>query len=199
MIVLRKYILLFFAAVLICSCNRRPQGQLLEVTPTGEGSNAVAVLWIDGKKVFTTDCFIGRDGTGKTREGDMKTPSDTMHILGAFGILPNPGTSMPYIDVTPSVFACGDREYYNLVIDTAELHHPNCNGEDMYHIRPHYNYGLITDYNRERIYMKGGAIFIHCKGTNPYTAGCVALDEDKMRELLVRCDTTLRVFVHSLD
>lgn len=193
-----RYIVLLLVAVMAIACSKGPSGQLLDVVPTGKGSNAKITLWVDGKKIFTTDGYIGRAGVGKTREGDMKTPLDTMHILGAFGIKPNPGTSMPYIDITPTIFACGDEEYYNQVIDTALVHHHNCSGEEMYRYQPHYNYGLITDYNSDCVYGKGAAIFVHCKGPNPYTAGCISMDEERMVDVLRHCDTTLRVFVHPM-
>jgi L,D-peptidoglycan transpeptidase YkuD (ErfK/YbiS/YcfS/YnhG family) len=37
--------------------------------------------------------------------GDGKTPLGTLRPLSAFGIKPNPGTTMPYIDVTPTTYA----------------------------------------------------------------------------------------------
>ena len=64
--------------------------------------------------------------------GDGKTPIGTLRPLSAFGIKPNPGTTMPYIDVKPTTYACDeDCEYYNKIIDTAETKH-ECKGEEMY-------------------------------------------------------------------
>ena len=82
-----------------------------------------------------------------------------------------------------------------MIIDTAAVHQPNCKGEDMYHITPEYNYGIVTDYNHQRIYSNGCNIFIHCKGNKPYTGGCIAFDEDKMIEILRRCNKSLIVVV----
>lgn len=167
--------------------------QLLEIYNV-HGSSGRARLTIDGNVVFTTDVFVGKNGLGKKREGDKKTPLGTMHVKGAFGVCENPGTSINYIHVTPSIYACGDKEYYNQVIDTAALHH-KCNGEDMFHIVPEYNYGLMTSYNEKCVVGLGSAIFVHCKGDKPYTAGCIAFDEDKMIEILKRCDSTLVIKV----
>lgn len=168
--------------------------QLLEIFDV-EGSSAKARLTINGEQIFVTNVFIGEYGIGKQREGDRKTPQGTLHAKRAFGILPNPGTKFDYIRVTPSIFACGDREYYNQIVDTAALHHV-CTGEDMYHMGPDYNYGLETDYNSECIYKRGAAIFIHCKGNKPYTAGCIAFDQDRMIQILNLCDSSLVVTVH---
>ena len=177
-----------------CKDKNAVKGQLLEVYDV-QGSAAKARLTVDGKVLFTTDVLIGKNGVGKTGEGDAKTPLGTLHPLSAFGIKPNPGTTMPYIDITPSHFACDeDCEYYNQIIDTAAVHHP-CKGEDMYSYQPHYNYGIATDFNKECIYPNGSAIFVHVKGGKPYTGGCIAFDEDKMIEIHKNCDLSLVITV----
>jgi L,D-peptidoglycan transpeptidase YkuD (ErfK/YbiS/YcfS/YnhG family) len=176
-----------------CSNNDNPvteKGQLLEVYDV-QGSAGKARLTVDGKVLFVTDVFIGKNGLGKTGEGDAKTPIGTLHPLTAFGVKPNPGTTMPYIDVTPSIYACDeDCEYYNQIIDTAVVHH-QCKGEEMFSYQPQYNYGIATDFNKECIYPNGSAIFIHVKGSKPYTGGCISFDEDRMVEILKNCDMSL--------
>ncbi len=164
------------------SNNPVVKGQLLEVYDV-HGSEGTARLTVDGNVLFTTSVYVGKNGLGKTGEGDSKTPVGTLHVLSAFGIKANPGTTMPYIDVTPTVFACDDNcEYYNQIIDTAVVHH-QCKGEEMYTYQPQYNYGLATDFNQECIYPNGSNIFVHVKGQKPYTGGCIAFDEDKMVEI----------------
>jgi L,D-peptidoglycan transpeptidase YkuD (ErfK/YbiS/YcfS/YnhG family) len=192
------------AAALICgasvftSCtkedNPTQKGQLLEIYDV-QGSAGKARLTVDGKVLFTTDVYVGKNGLGKTGEGDGKTPLGTLRPLSAFGIKPNPGTTMPYIDVKPSTYACDeDCEYYNKIIDTAETHH-QCTGEEMYSYQPQYNYGIATDFNKACVYPKGSAIFIHVKGTKTYTGGCIAFDEDRMVEILKNCDMSLVITV----
>ena len=195
-----KQIVYILSIVAICSmvyssCNKKSmQGQLLEVYDV-QGSEATARLTIDGKVLFTTSVYVGKEGVGKTSENDSKTPTGDLHILKAFGVKPNPGTSIEYLDITPSHFACCEEcEYYNQIIDTAAVHHA-CTGEDMFMTVPQYNYGLATDYNQECIYPEGSNIFIHCKGKKNYTGGCIAFDEDKMIEILRNCDKSLIVRV----
>ena len=193
-------ILILCGVYVMTSCgsnddNAAAKGQLLEVFDV-RGSEAKARLTIDGKEIFTTDVYIGKNGIGKTGEGDAKTPTGTLHVMKAFGVKPNPGTAIPYIDVTTSIFACDEEgPYYNQVIDTAAVHHYGCKGEDMYHTVPQYNYGLTTDFYLSCEWPKGSNIFIHCKGPKSYTGGCIALDEDKMIEILRRCDLSLVVTV----
>jgi len=191
---------LLCGAIMYTACSRDVSdnaagiGQLLEIYDV-QGSEAKAKLTIDGNVIFTTNVYIGKNGLGKTGEGDSKTPIGTMHVLSAFGVKPNPGTTMPYIDVTPTVFACDDNcEYYNQIIDTAVVHH-QCKGEEMYSYQPQYNYGLATDFNKECIYPNGSNIFIHVKGEKPYTGGCVSFDEERMIEILRKCDMSLVITV----
>lgn len=189
-------ILLIGGTMVFTSCKDRnaEKGQLLEVFDV-HGSAAKARLTVDGKVLFVTDVFVGKNGINKTGEGDAKTPTGTLRPLSAFGIKPNPGTKMPYKDITPSTFACDeDCEYYNTIIDTAVVHHP-CKGEEMYSYQPQYNYGIETDFNKECVYPKGSAIFVHVKGTKGYTGGCIAFDEDKMIEILRNCDLSLVITV----
>ena len=58
----------------------------------------LARLTVDGKVLFVTDVYVGKNGLGKKGEGAAKTPVGTLRPLNAFGIKPNPGTTMPYID-----------------------------------------------------------------------------------------------------
>jgi len=179
-----------------CSNEDNPvdkKGQLLEVYNV-KGSEATARLTINGEVLFTTPVYVGKNGIGKTREGDSKTPTGILHVVKAFGVKAKPeGCKFDYIDVTPTIYACDDDcEWYNQIIDLSKVKH-DCKGEDMYNLVPQYNYGLTTDYNAECDHEKGSNIFIHCKGYKPYTGGCISFDEDKMIEILRRCDTSLIV------
>lgn len=164
------------------------------------GSDAVAGFYIkeDGKWLLLEEgpVFVGKNGLGKEKEGDMKTPIGEFTVATAFGILPNPGTALPYIDATPSIYGCDDDpRYYNTIIDTAVVHH-ECHGEHLMDYVPHYHYGMTISYNEEQVMGLGSCIFVHCKGPNPYTAGCVALDESFMRTVLVHADSRIRVCIY---
>ncbi len=148
------------------------------------------------KRVFETGAIVGKNGLRKTREGDAKTPEGDFGVLTAFGILPDPGTALPWLPVTESTFACDEEgPWYNRIIDTAAVHH-DCKGEDMFHTAPQYNYGLALDYNADCVWPEGSAIFFHCKGPKPYTGGCIAIDEAPLREILTTCHPGLRIIIH---
>lgn len=165
-----------------------------------EGCNAEAEFYIkDAQQHWQLEradtAHIGEKGLGKQREGDKKTPEGNFGIREAFGIKANPGTVIPYIDVTPTIYACGDRYYYNQIIDTKKKPH-RCRGEHMIKYVPSYNYGLSTTYNPNNIRGLGSAIFFHCTSESPSTAGCVAVTEDFMVQILQKSDPGLKICIH---
>ena len=46
------------------------------------------------KKILACPGYVGRNGIGKAREGDVRTPTGTFRIGEAFGILDDPGTEL---------------------------------------------------------------------------------------------------------
>ena len=168
-----------------------------------EGSNAIVQFYqklTDQNNawtlVFETDAFIGKNGAGKTQEGDAKTPYGDFGVLCAFGILDDPGTKLGYIPVTETTYACDeDCEYYNQIIDIEQTGH-DCAGEEMFIYSPEYNYGIATDYNPNNEYPKGSEIFLHCKGAKVFTGGCIAIDEDLMRTVLQYAEPGMRIIIH---
>lgn len=161
------------------------------------GSEAIVTYCEEGKEIRSGEAFIGRNGAGKTREGDGKTPLGEFGVRKAFGILPDPGTAFDYVTVGPGTIACDSPgPYYNQIIDLGSLpkgHAAETAGERMAEFSPEYDYGLELDYNPDNAYPLGSAIFVHCKGSRPCTGGCVALDRDFVREILVRAPRSLRV------
>ena len=166
-------------------------------------SNAILKMYerdngIEGKwnLVFATDAFVGQRGVGKQREEDLKTPLGEFNITKAFGIKPNPMTSLRYIEVNENTYACDeDCEYYNQIIDTSKTEH-KCYGERLIKGKPQYNYGLCFDYNKENIYPKGSAIFICVKGNKNYTSGSIAVDEESMIKLLQNATEKTKVCIY---
>ena len=60
----------------------------------------------DGKwqMVMSTPGYIGKNGLGKTKEGDGKTPVGTFGFNAAFGIASDPGCSIPYTKVDDNTY-----------------------------------------------------------------------------------------------
>lgn len=162
--------------------------QIFVVAQIGEKTTA----WIsmherdsDGnwQQIMTTPGFIGKNGLGKTREGDAKTPVGIFHFNKAFEISPDPQCAISYTQVDENIYWSGDVNYkYNQMIDIREF--PNLDKNDSEHIIDytfHYKYVLNISYNENGTAGAGSAIFLHCFGPNkPWTGGCVAIPEEKM-------------------
>ena len=165
-----------------------------------QGSDALVDYYVKAEDgswnlQFETDGLLGGNGIGKLKEGDCNTPFGDYGISGAFGLAEDPGTKLSYIPVKDTTYACDEPgPYYDRIIDTAETGH-DCRGESMAACRLEYRYGIVIDYNPAHIYPRGSAIFLHCKGENPATHGCIAIDEARMVEILRTADPGLRIVI----
>ena len=59
----------------------------------------------------------GRLAPAAKREGDGRTPVGVFPLEFAFGLAPNPGTALPWRDVSPTSFWSSERETYNTWIE----------------------------------------------------------------------------------
>ena len=174
--------------------------QLLLVEYVG-GSDAIARYYVKGLGGWRLrgkcNAFVGKNGAGKEREGDAKTPLGELKPLRAFGILPDPGCRLPYLRVVPGTVAVDEEgAHYNRIVQTGTVEpQPGCGGERMWEFSPEYDYGIETDYNAAGIWPLGSAIFIHCKGAKSWTGGCVALDKPLMKKILRTADNGLRIVI----
>ena len=95
-----------------------------------------------------------------------------------------------------AMYWCGDEAYYNQLIDINENPH-DCAGEHLIDYSPHYNYGLFFDFNTNPIrYGAGSAFFVHCTGSAPYTAGCIAVPQAKMIKIVRNVTAGARVCIY---
>ena len=141
--------------------------------------------------VLETEAVIGKNGLGKTKEGDGKTPVGVFLFVEAFGILEDPGTQMEYIKVEKSHYWVDDSEssYYNQLVSTDEVVGDWLSAEHIVEYEESYHYVLATSYNIERIRGKGSAVFLHCTSEMAdATEGCIAVPEVYMREILRRIE-----------
>lgn len=147
--------------------------------------------------IKTLECpsFVGKNGINKTKEGDKKTPTGDFGIIMAFGIKPNPGTTLNYLQINNNHYCCNDKHYYNKIIDISKYKH-KCTGEHLIKFNPEYNYAFFIDYNKECILNKGSAIFFHCTGKSPYTAGCIAISEKNMLFILKKLQPGARIIIN---
>lgn len=151
----------------------------------------------DWEEKLRCKAYLGKNGLDKMREGDVRTPTGDYGFIMAFGAKDDPGSLIPYTKLTDSMYLCGDRDYYNQFIDSSKIDH-RCsnNSEHLIQYIPQYNYALFIDYNKEGVYGKGSAIFLHCFGNYPYTLGCVSVAEENMKKILRTADTNSRICIY---
>ena len=164
--------------------------QIVLVEYTGGSSARLSVHEkIDGvwTQLLETSAYVGRNGIGKTKEGDKKTPIGTYNLTTPFGIKADPGAILPYTKVTKYHYWCGSSRsgYYNQLVDSRVTGRSYTKSDEhLIDYKGVYNYCMFIDYNAEGMAGKGSCIFLHCKGKNKYTAGCVAIDEASMKKII---------------
>lgn len=139
------------------------------------------------KQQLSCEAIVGKNGIGKSVEGDKKTPRGTYDLTSAFGIKANPGTALPYTQVTKNHYWCCDvrSPYYNRLVDISNVRYaPSAADEHLSAIKGYYNYAIALNYNPDCVPGKGSAIFLHCTGSKTTTDGCIAIPEEILLTLL---------------
>jgi L,D-peptidoglycan transpeptidase YkuD (ErfK/YbiS/YcfS/YnhG family) len=171
------------------------------VTVKAAGSYATVTLWQKAagawhKVAATTAARIGSHGTtdGATRtQGTYTTPTGTYTITRGFGVGPNPGTAMPYHQVTTHDWWVEDptSAYYNQMrTDTQGGFHLTETGPDgsehLVNYSTQYHNALVINYNTDpAVKGRGAGIFLHDLGPQAGpTAGCVAVPATFMTHVM---------------
>lgn len=151
--------------------------------------------WI---KDIETGCEIGKNGLNSDRHsGDNTTPIGAFSLLYSFGTedKENVETSMEYRKILPtSYFSDDDTDlttFNSWVESDSEI-----DGEHLMDYPKQYHYGMVIGFNMyPKIPGRGSSIFLHCKGDKGYTAGCVAIDESIMIDLLKKVKTGAYIMI----
>ena len=139
------------------------------------------------EEILSTPAMIGKNGIGKAKEGDMKTPVGEYYFTKAFGILENPGAKVDYVQVNKSHYWVDDvnSKYYNQLVSTQKVERDWISAEHICEYGELYHYVLATSYNEECVAGLGSAVFLHCASEETeYTAGCVAIPEKYMLQIM---------------
>ena len=154
------------------------------------------------REVLKTEACIGKNGIGKVREGDNRTPIGVFRFITAFGILENPGTQLEYVQVDQTHYWVDDdtSTYYNQFVSTREVQMDWESAEHLCEYGQLYHYVLALDYNKERVKGAGSAIFLHCnQEKSKATAGCIAIPETYMREIIKRVEEECVIIIDTSD
>ena len=91
-----------------------------------------------------------------------------------------------------------DSQYYNRFVSINNVKSDWSSAEHIIDYGNVYNYCLALDYNVECVSGKGSAIFLHCSN-GVATAGCVAIPEKHMIEVLKNINGNCVIIIDSPD
>ena len=157
------------------------------------------------KQILSTPGFIGKNGlcADESRwEGCGQTPIGVYHFNKAFGIAPDPGCAIPYVQADEDTWWSGDPAcHYNEMVnikDDPQLLLGSSEHIVDYHFQ--YQYCLNISFNEEPTPGRGSAIFLHCLGpTKPYTGGCVAVPQSIMELIMQTVTEDCVVVIDTLE
>jgi L,D-peptidoglycan transpeptidase YkuD (ErfK/YbiS/YcfS/YnhG family) len=124
------------------------------------------------------------------KEGDLKSPAGVFTLGKCMGYAPscpyNPNLDYEQIKETYQGIDDPDSKYYDQIIDTTAIQEEDWKSfEKMKRADGLYRWLIVVNHNIENEPGKGSLIFIHIwRGQNYGTAGCTAISEDHMAELL---------------
>ena len=176
------------------------------VVVVSDGSTYGATLYYYTKEsgsweyVFETYSVVGMNGMADhTYEGDVTTPVGRYDLGLAFGIKSDPGTSLPWLDVTDDLYWVDDTEsdYFNMLVSSYEVSTDNwASAEHLIDHANAYNYAINIEVNPECSKDCVSAIFLHVFSSYvPYTLGCVAISEERMVDLLLDLEVGAQITI----
>ena len=171
------------------------------ITVKASGSYATVIAWQKSGSIWkiaysTKSARIGAKGitNGATRvQNTNTTPTGTYTITQGFGVGANPGTAMPYHQVTSHDWWVEDptSSYYNQMrTDTKGGFHLTESGADgsehLIEYPTQYHNALVINFNMNpAVKGRGAGIFLHDLGPQAgATGGCVALPATVMTQII---------------
>jgi L,D-peptidoglycan transpeptidase YkuD (ErfK/YbiS/YcfS/YnhG family) len=163
------------------------------VAPSTGSTTATLQAWQKSARGWTrygsaVIAYVGSDGLSThASESSSATPIGSFNLTQAFGRQPNPGTRLPYRQTTPADWWISQPgPLYNTLqhCSSACAFTQGDPNEHLYYTTPYYRYAVVIDYNRYPVVQgAGSAFFLHVANGAP-TAGCVAIPEATLVNLL---------------
>lgn len=142
------------------------------------------------QEVSSTGGAVGKNGvSAESYEGDNRTPKGLFTLGFAFGTKNMTDLKLPYRRINDRCYWVDDpsSEYYNMWVESDSIEWESA--EHLADYPNSYRYAVVINYNMDPIVPgAGSAIFLHCK-TGSYTAGCVAVPEADMLDILYWLDS----------
>ena len=146
----------------------------------------------------TWPCILGKNGISPRKfEGDMKTPSGSFRLLFGFYRIDRVNdlnTLLPMRAINPGSGWCDDplNANYNrpVKLPFRASHEVLLRKDRLYDIV------IVMDHNfSKRTRNRGSAVFFHLTDGKPYTAGCIAISADVMKQLLPRLSKNTKMVI----
>jgi D-alanyl-D-alanine dipeptidase len=146
---------------------------------------------------------VGFDGVSTEgphkREGDGKSPAGMFPLDTVFGFAPPDAmrsVKLPYVQLLPGTDCVDDTasSHYNTVVDRASVTRVDWTSAEHMRRIEQYRIGVIVGYNATLpVRGRGSCIFLHTwAGPRSHTAGCTALDEARLRDVIMWLDPKKR-------
>lgn len=164
-----------------CSAARKTSQIVLVIGHNLTVWNKAGSVWQQAP--ILSYCGYGKKGlkdAAKRKAGDMTTPVGSFPLTLAFGKGKNPGTKLPYRQITKNSWWSCTRAAYNCWVEKKKT-----SGEHLIDYYQ-YKYAMVIGFNMNpAVYGRGSGIFLHCRSTDHwYTSGCVGVPEDIMLTLM---------------
>ncbi|MGH7490646.1 MAG: L,D-transpeptidase family protein, partial [bacterium] len=124
-------------------------------------------------------------------EGDGKAPAGVFPLDTVFGFAPADSMSavkLPYIQLLSTTDCVDDTAsvHYNTIVDKSRVTRVDWNSAEHMREVGQYKIGVIVGYNAAPpVRGRGSCIFLHIwAGPDSHTAGCTALDEAMLRDVI---------------
>ena len=120
------------------------------------------------------------------KEGDGRAPAGLFYLGNGFGYS-DLSIDFPYSTYKRTDHCVDDSnsKWYNQIVDSTKVEKDYKSFEHMKLNNHLYKYGITVNHNPEQIKNAGSCIFMHIRsGNGKGTAGCTAMNEDKLMTIL---------------
>jgi D-alanyl-D-alanine dipeptidase len=148
------------------------------------GSTGLA--WDDG--------YHAAAGTPTKREGDGKAPAGMFSLPSVFGFAPANDAEWvraPYLPLGAGTECVDDvaSVHYNTIVDRGAVGRADWSSAERMRQIEQYRLGVVVGYNSPPRAGRGSCIFLHVwAGPGTSTAGCTAMSEHDLRDLVLWMD-----------
>lgn len=172
--------------------------QLITVTNAGTGDAATLQAFArqNGRWQRAFGPFpvtIGAAGfSHAVSEQTVASPIGFFTLTQAFGNDPDPGTELPYHQVSyGDVWVSQPSSPYYNTMQADDADGVRGTGEKLWEVVPGYDYAVVIDYNRDPVRAgAGSAFFLHVQIPEP-SAGCVTMPAAQLVALMRWLDPAL--------